>query len=393
MRDEPELSSRPGIDAPASTERVLIRTAALLRVAELLPFPLGIAFGAEYQARHWPLAIAGLTAQVGWSIVFVVWLLRGGRLSHRIMTVDLVVASVCLIVSGQSTVVGHSASWANPAVAPAMGTAVAAAVVWWPGRAVLASVVLATSYLLGVLPAVRLGGPPLTSVVGNVLSLLVFTAVAGTISSLLMRHARTIQATTSTMLAAREHAVAQRVRYDERVRQYRMLHDTVLSTLNSIARGTGADARLRERCAADADLVRGMISGDPRVVTSLSVELAHVIRDQAALGLRVHSQFGDVPGDLPPGTVAALSGACREALNNVIKHAGTGEAWVTATGRADGRVAVTIVDRGRGLPPHPFVPGFGLSRSIIARMAETGGTCVIDSEPWEGTCVELSWPR
>jgi signal transduction histidine kinase len=383
----------PSTDAPASTERVLVRTAALLRVAELLPCPLGMAFGAEYQANHLPMAIISYTIQVLWSAVFVAWSLHAGRLPNRMMVADLIVASVCLIASGRSTSVGYSVSWTNPAVAPAMGTAIAAAVSWWPVRAVLASGLLAACYLFGVLPAVRLGGPTLTSVVGNVLSLLVFTAVAGTISSLMMRHARTIRTTTSAMLADREHAAAQQARYDERRRQYRMLHDTVLSTLNSIARGADSNARLRERCAADADLIRGMISSDPRAFTSLSAELALVIRDQSALGLRIHSQFGNVPWDLPSGTVAALAGACREALNNVIKHAGTDEAWVTAASYGNGRVSVTVVDRGRGLPPPPFVPGLGLGRSIAARMAETGGTCVIDSEPGEGTCVELRWPR
>jgi signal transduction histidine kinase len=393
MQEGPEPIHGPGVDAPASTERALVRTAALLRVAELLPCPVAMVFGGGFKTSHMVLAIISYTLQVCWSGVFVARSLRTGTLSNRLMLADLTVSSVCLIVSGRSTLASYSASWTNPAVAPAMGTAIAAGVVWWPVRAMLGSGVLVACYLVGVLPAVRLGGPPLTSVVGNVVSLLMFTAVAGTISALMMRHARAIRSTTLAMLADRELAAARQARYDERSRQYRMLHDTVLSTLNSIARGTVDSKRLRERCAADADLIRGMISGDPRALTSLSAELSHVIRDQSALGLRIHSQFGAVPEDLPSGTVAALAGATREALNNVIKHAGTDEAWVTAASHEDGRVLVTVVDRGRGLPRAPVTPGLGLSRSIAARMAEAGGSYVIDSEPGEGTCVELRWPR
>jgi signal transduction histidine kinase len=187
-------------------------------------------------------------------------------------------------------------------------------------------------------------------------------------------------------------AAEERARFAERTRLYRMLHDSVLPTLTAIARGTARDAGLRERCAADADLIRGMISasagGAP--ASSLPDGLAEVIRAQQALGLRVHARFGPVPDGLPGAVIAALTGACREALNNVIKHAGTGEAWVTATGAA-GTVTVAVVDRGRGMPA--VRAGSGLRQSIVARMVEAGGKSRIDSEAGEGTCVELSWPR
>ncbi len=378
--------------APAGTLRVRVRTAALLRVAEVLPCPVAMALGASYHIEHLALAATTDTVLLSWSALFVVRALRTGSLPDRMMLADVVIASLCLMASGRAVEVSYSTGWSNPAVAPAVGCAIAAAVVWWRLRAVLAALALALSYLFGVLPALRLGGPPMTAVVGNVLSLVVFTVVAGTISNMLMRHAETIRSTTAAMLAERERVAEQRARYDERSRQYRMLHDTVLSTLNSIARGAEQGPRLRERCAADADLIRGMISADPRAFTGLAGELALVIRDQSALGLRVHRHLGDLPDHLPPAAVSALAGACREALNNVIKHAGAGEAWVTATAGPDGTVTVTVVDRGRGLP-RPFTPGLGLTRSVAARMAEAGGGSTVDGEPGQGTCVELTWPR
>jgi signal transduction histidine kinase len=184
-------------------------------------------------------------------------------------------------------------------------------------------------------------------------------------------------------------AAEERARRDERERLYRMLHDTVLPTLTAIARGTMNNGRLRARCAADARLIRAMIATDPGGPANLPAELAEVMRAQLALGLRVHGQFGAVPEELPAEVVAALGGACREALNNVHKHAGTDEAWVTAT-EDSGAITVTVVDRGRGIPAGHA--GFGLSRSIAARMVEVGGVSRIDSNTGEGTCVELTWP-
>lgn len=185
-------------------------------------------------------------------------------------------------------------------------------------------------------------------------------------------------------------AAEERARFAERTRLYRMLHDSVLPTLTAIARGTVGGTGLRERCAADADLIRAMISAETAgAPTSLPAELTEVIRGQRALGLRVHARFGSMPGGLPASVVTALTGACREALNNVVKHAGTREAWLTVTETA-GAVTVTVVDRGRGMPV--VRAGSGLRQSIAARMAEVGGKSTVDSEAGEGTCVELSWP-
>lgn len=122
-------------------------------------------------------------------------------------------------------------------------------------------------------------------------------------------------------------------------------------------------------------------------------ELALVVRHQAALGLRVHSNIGELPEWLPPEATAALVGSCREALNNAAKHAGTDEAWLTACTDQDGSVLISVVDRGRGFDPEFIASGLGMSESIVARMAEAGGTSKVDSGSGQGTCVELRWPR
>jgi two-component sensor histidine kinase len=186
---------------------------------------------------------------------------------------------------------------------------------------------------------------------------------------------------------------AEQARQDERELQYRILHDTVLPTLNAIARGVECDQRFRQRCAAQADLIRNMVSCDTEPLRSLAIELALVAHHQAALGLRVHCQTAGVPASLPPEVIAALGGSCREALNNVAGHAGTDEAWVTAVAEPEGGVTITIVDRGKGFDPAARTASRGLDHSIAARMAEVGGTSEVASEIGEGTSVTLKWPK
>lgn len=99
-----------------------------------------------------------------------------------------------------------------------------------------------------------------------------------------------------------------------------------------------------------------------------------------------------MPDHVPPRLTDALCGAVGEALSNVQRHAGTGEAWVTAVGSA-GRLRVTVVDRGVGFDSGTRYRGWGLRDSIVARLRENGGRAEIYSQLRAGTCVELSWPR
>jgi hypothetical protein len=195
------------------------------------------------------------------------------------------------VVSGRGWSTAGGSVLGNSAIYSAFAVAFATGVVWWRLRAVAASILIAACYYIGMLPNLRPGSPMMVTAVGNVLSLVGFTVVAGLITKLLLSQAETIAATTATMLSVRERAAAQRARHDERSTQYRLLHDTVLSTLNTIAHGAIRDSpRLRQRCAAEADFLRSMISGDGQPTTNLIMELAVVVHHQAALGLRVHTR-------------------------------------------------------------------------------------------------------
>ncbi|HXP58754.1 MAG TPA: ATP-binding protein, partial [Streptosporangiaceae bacterium] len=101
--------------------------------------------------------------------------------------------------------------------------------------------------------------------------------------------------------------------------------------------------------------------------------------------------------DLAPVTVPSLVArqlaACAgEALRNIARHAGTGQADLAVTGD-EGWAIVTITDHGRGFDP-ATVPASrrGLRESITGRMLAAGGRSAVASHPGAGTTVTVSWP-
>lgn len=267
-------------------------------------------------------------------------------------------------------------------------SAVATAAVAFEGGWIVAAVLLTAAAHLGVYRAV--GAP--AAVLGNDLNSLASSAIlAWVFWWYLRRQGRLLERAGARALAAE----ALRARYAERLEHHRALHDTVLATLTAIASG-GVDANgplVRERCAREAAYLRRLIqrTADEEHHPQVGAALEEAVRSAESLNLRVTAQYHDLP-EVPAEVAAALSDAVGEALNNVLRHAGTGHAYLTASGGA-GRLVVSVVDRGAGFDPARVVPGLGLRRSVQARLCEVGGSASVDSSPGEGVCVELRWPR
>ena len=86
----------------------------------------------------------------------------------------------------------------------------------------------------------------------------------------------------------------------------------------------------------------------------------------------------------------------RELLINASKHAGTGEATVVITERAD-QIQIEVRDHGRGFDPAAVTPSNGISSkfglfSIQERMRAIGGSFEIQSSPGLGTTATLVLP-
>jgi signal transduction histidine kinase len=217
-------------------------------------------------------------------------------------------------------------------------------------------------------------------------------------------------------------------RHTERREHERMLHDTVLNTLTALARADPADAgagaagpvagavaagaagvvaqcrrdvALMERALAgpnDVGLALAGLDGGPQAGRGLAAGIAAVAAELRDRGLRVNVEMSGGPGPaVPPPVATALTHAVREALVNVLRHAGTGEAWVTVrqAGRDEAApegAVVTVRDVGAGFDAGRVdALRLGVRRSIAERVEDRGGQATIRSAPGEGTLVTLRW--
>ncbi|MEQ4302604.1 ATP-binding protein [Plantactinospora sp. B6F1] len=376
-------------------ERALRFLAVLLfgqRASYVVPALAGMTSGAG--RYHSPaLNTALLLAVVLWNVLLAAAVWRRGWFSYGHVAVDVAITCGLLVVVNVNILPGYELSAANWASKFALGSAALVGAVL-SLRALLVG--LALLVLTAVAAAsVQIGGlPPWESgFVNHVNSSLWFALLLHFMRRYLCAQASAVDEATQRRLAAETTAAAVSARYAERLHHHRRLHDTALATLTAIARG-GLDHRaddVRRRCGREADYIRGLVTEDrTAAVSTLGASLADVAADATALGLRVHLRSGTVPAQPPRHVVQAICDAAREALNNVARHAGTGEAWLTVDWH-DEVLGVRVVDRGVGFDTTATGAGFGLRRSIVDRMAEIGGEVRLFSEPGHGTSVELLW--
>lgn len=141
----------------------------------------------------------------------------------------------------------------------------------------------------------------------------------------------------------------------------------------------------------DATFLRALVSTvSDASPDGLNAALGRVTYDQGLLGLQIHHSHDAVAQDLPGAVVDAIAQAVKEALNNVVKHTRTHEAWVVAEGQGNG-VVVSVADHGCGFDVTKTSARLGIARSLRERMAAVGGEVEIDSRPGEGTYVAIRW--
>ena len=177
------------------------------------------------------------------------------------------------------------------------------------------------------------------------------------------------------------------MREQERRVRIRLAHDSLLHTLQQISRDW--DQPTREEAAglaasAVSDLLASSQSFGDGGWTALHSLLEPALQDEGC-DIEWHGR-----AVLAPSTVSdALVGATREAVRNVVKHAG-GSAVITIS-RLGGGCRVSISDDGTGFDTTaPPAGRLGISEGIIQRMADVGGSATISSGA-EGTTVTLEW--
>jgi hypothetical protein len=227
--------------------------------------------------------------------------------------------------------------------------------------------------------------------------LVIETAVAAGLVAVIRGGARQADTIVAAGLETERQIRAEEARRADEREQHRQLHDTVLSTLTMVAAGAFAAPSQALAAQADRDLrVLQGLAGRPTSaapgglipLTDLGPQLerAAASTDELAVWLEL------APVTLPSPVADQLVACVGEALRNVERHAGTGQAEVTVTGGA-GWTIVRITDHGRGFDPSVTPPSRrGIRESITGRMLAVGGWAAIASQPGAGTTVTVSWP-
>ena len=188
-------------------------------------------------------------------------------------------------------------------------------------------------------------------------------------------------------------------RADER-EQHRRLHDTILATLTMVAAGAfeQPSPALTGQAARDLRVLRDLAvapvlpSGPALLEDGRLDDLRPRLEEAAASTDDLAVRLKLAPVTLPSTVVEQIAACVGEALRNVERHAGTGQAEVVVTGGA-GWAVVRVADRGHGFDP-AGVPASrrGIRESISGRMVAVGGRSAIASRPGAGTTVTVSWP-
>jgi signal transduction histidine kinase len=370
--------------------------AIALRLGGAILFTAVAVLAATKQISGWWLAVP-LTALCVWSAFFA-WRVRRFGLTPAMVLADAAVISALALEQQHlvpAALIEGNTTWMLPL---ACTSVYILQIALRPRLSLPAAAIVVIAY--------GLGAGDLT----DAWLLVVETIVAAGLVAVIRGGARQADTIVAASLETERRIRAEEARRADEREQHRQLHDTVLSTLTMVAAGAFAGPSPALIAQADRDLrvLQGLANAPdaPSVpaaaatpsapaapgwlapLTDLGpkLERATVSTDDLAVRLKL------VPVTLPSPVADQLAACVGEALRNVERHAGTGQAEVTVSGGA-GWAVVEITDRGRGFDPATTPPSRrGIRESITGRMLAAGGRAAIASRPGAGTTVTVSWP-
>jgi len=305
---------------------------------------------------------------------------RWGRRNTRLAFADLVVTVGCM----------YATLWAQPLLDIRAGASVLTSV--WAAGPVLALAIsrgrdgglLGAATISLALLSLR-GVEHAAKILSNVQLLLVAGLVVGYAASTLRQAGRRLR-----------EAIAVESATAERLRLSRSIHDGVLQVLAQVQRrGTaiGGEATELARLAAEQEVaLRTLMSTRPAAAEGDRVDLCGLLLPLATTRVDVVVPAAQVL--LPAPAAAELVAAVKEALSNVVKHAGPeARSWVVVEDLGE-EVVVSVRDDGIGTTPARLEQAhadghLGVSQSIRGRIADLGGTVTVRTAPGEGTEWEL----
>ena len=376
-------ASRPRSAGPSdqALDRLAGWYAIALRLGGAVLFTAIAVLAATKQVSGWWLG-ALLTALCLWSAFFT-WQVRRWGLTLTVVLADAAVISVLALAQQHlvpAVLIKDSTTWMLPL---ACTSVYILQITLRPLFGLSGAAIVVIAYGLGA-------GHP-----ADAWLLVVETAVAAGLVAVIRGGARQADAVVAAGLATEQQIRAEEARRADEREQHRQLHDTVLSTLTMVAAGAFAGPSSALTAQADRDLrvLRGLadapaVPGGLPPLTDLRPKLEQAVASTDDLAVRLKL----VPVVLPSPVADQLVACVGEALRNVERHAGTGQAEVTVTG-GPGWAVVKVADRGRGFDPAATPPSRrGIRESITGRMLAVGGRAAIASHPGAGTTVTVSWP-
>jgi signal transduction histidine kinase len=378
----------------ACIARALIVAFLAIRAVHLVQGYLDLAAG--WHAYRLPVTVAVLALAGTVSSLWVVarsW--RRGQLDPLAVAVDVTFGMIALALTGVALRTGDRTTSLNWMLPYTVGTAVAAGLAMIRiSTALLLSTGLALVYLGSVWADIAKGGGPLATAVVNAVSYVGFFCVAAVLRAIMFFLVGLLTQARSQAVARGEQLAAER----ERARQYRLVHDSALQTLEAVAKGWGGgDTQLRQRALRESQRLRLALrdnragSGEAEGPASLRFRLGLLVAEFATLGLNVEYVDAELDITASKAVTCALCEATREALTNVAKHAAVSAA-VVRVATADKGIELSVLDHGQGFDESQLSGGFGITNCIRRRIAEVGGQAEIRSAPGEGTLVRLWSP-
>jgi signal transduction histidine kinase len=379
----------PGLGGPS--DRALHGLAGwyaiALRLGGSVLFTAVAVLAVTRQLSGWWLGVS-LAGLCLWSAFFT-WRVRRSGLTVAVVLADAVV--IAALALGQrhlvpAVLITDSTSWVLPLACTSVYILQIALRPW---LGLPAAMIVVIAYGLG-------SGRPTDAWL-----LVVETAVAAGLVAVIRSGARQADTVVAASLETERQIRAEEARRADEREQHRQLHDTVLSTLTMIAAGafTGPSPALTAQAARDLRVLQGLagvpagpdetaVTGDPATLADLAPKLEQATASTGDLAVRLML----VPVTVPSLVADQLVACVGEALRNVERHAGTGQAEVTVAG-GPGWAVIKVADQGCGFDPATVPPSRrGIRESITGRMLAAGGRSAITSRPGAGTIVTVSWP-
>ena len=379
----PVLAEPPGAARLPDPTTPLWRAAQVFRLLSYI-YAAGFQLAVNHDFTRPRLGLVLFAVLSVWTAACAVAYLRGFGRRPAWVLAELVVAILLLLSTwavASPEWIAANQSW--PTTLWLTNATVSAAILWGPVGGVLVAIAVMACY------AVEKGGVDYN--VGHSAGAIIELAV-GLAVGLAARTARRVQAELDR--AARLTAAA-----EERERLARQMHDGVIQVLALVSRRGreigGPAAELADLAAEQERALRRFMTTAPAESPATELDLCALLNRAAGDGVVLSMPGTEVL--LPAEVARELSAAVRNALDNVVRHAGPDAKAYVLVEDLDTEVTVTVRDDGVGIPAGRLEQAraegrMGVDKSIVGRLAALSGTATLHSDA-DGTEWELTVPR